>query len=156
MIEESPMPCAALPLPSLLALLDELAKLDAAHAADVRPQVVQLAEQLDAARDTLIQEVRSIAQVLPDGRMASWEEWCMRSWHVAGARRKVRELVVDEDCLREQLERALFLGRQMLAVGKRPCPACQGAGEGPPFGAGTSVYTPPCEACAGTGTTSSV
>ena len=146
------MPCPVpASRPTLSALLEQLAALDATAAAYLREEVESLEGRLAEARARVTQEEASLAQVSPDGTEAAQEAWCLYSSALTGARRALRLLGVDADGLREQLEGELFRARQDAAVGRERCGDCAGTGDGAPVDAGTSVYWPPCESCAGDG-----
>jgi hypothetical protein len=137
--------------PTLSALLGELARLDADEADMLREEVQELEERLTRARAQLDADEAALAQVRADGSKAASDEWALRSSAASGARRAVLLLLVDAGALRAQLERALFLTRMERASGQRRCRVCEGTGKGAPLDAGTSLYWPPCDTCAGEG-----
>jgi hypothetical protein len=107
--------------------------------------------QLAQARESRSRAEAALAGVKADGTLSTYDEWCLRSSAASGARREAHLLEVDERCLREQLERALFLAQHDKAVGRQRCRACQGTGEGPAIPGGISIDHPPCDSCAGIG-----
>lgn len=139
------------PPPSLAELLAQLTAVDPVEADYHREEVAELQLHLAQAGTCLTKAEAALAEVKPDGTVATYDEWCLRSSAAQGARREVRLLGIDETCLREMLERALFLAQNDRAAGRQRCRVCNGSGEGPAIPGGITVDYPPCEACAGTG-----
>ena len=139
------------PPPSLDDLLAQLASVDPVEAEHHRDEVAALVLKLAQAREGCSRAEVALAVVRADGTLATYDEWCLRSSAVSGARREAHLLEVDARCLREVLERALFLAQHDKAAGRQRCQDCQGSGEGPAIPGGISLEYPPCDACAGLG-----
>ncbi|QRK06066.1 hypothetical protein JQX13_38975 [Archangium violaceum] len=144
------MPCPAPPSPPTLAeLLAQLTALNPASAENLRPEVDALEQRLADARAQLAAAETEFLRVSLD--QAAYGEWTRRHGDAVRLRSKERLLGVDVGCMRERLERELYLARRSIALGRHLCPDCGGTGEGELLDGGTSLVATGCDSCEGTG-----